>query len=100
MPPMSPAKIRGVTGDKKVAIFCGIMEGMATNITLTTEEFALLYEFLDREHSFDWDPDSIGETTKIGKKLWDRIQEVAVEQGFTPTHTPIEEGVKHKADPS
>ena len=78
------------------------MVDMATDITLTTEEFALLYEYLDREHTLVWDPKTVGKTTKIGKKLWDRIQAVAVEQGFTPTHTPINEGsvIAHRAGPS
>jgi hypothetical protein len=62
------------------------------NITLSTDEFALLYEYLDREHSMDWDVESVGLTTKIGKQIWDRVQEIAVEQNFTPTHTPIEGG--------
>jgi hypothetical protein len=70
---------------------------MATggNITLSTEEFALLYEYLDREHSLVWDPETVGLTTKIGFKLWRRIQKIATEQGFTPTHTPIEDGLRH-----
>lgn len=59
-------------------------------ITLTTDEFALLYEYLDREHSLVWDPSTVGQTTKIGKKLWDRIQDVAVEQDFTPTHDSLD----------
>jgi hypothetical protein len=63
-------------------------------ITLTDQEFALLYEYLDREHSMDWDPDSVGLTTKIGFKLWRRIQKVATEQGFTPKHTPIDHGLR------
>jgi hypothetical protein len=71
---------------------------MAT-IPLTTEEFALLYEYLDREHSLVFDPNTVGETTKIGKKLWDRVQEIAAEQDFTPTHTPIH-GPIHMVDPS
>ena len=62
------------------------------NITLSTDEFALLYEYLDREHSLVWDPDTVGVTTKIGKQVWDRIQEVAIEQGFTPRHDPIKGG--------
>jgi hypothetical protein len=61
-------------------------------ITLSTDEFALLYEYLDREHSIVWDRMILGQTTKLGKKLWDRIQEIAKEEGFTPTHTPIEGG--------
>jgi hypothetical protein len=68
---------------------------MATTVTLSTEEFALLYEYLDREHSIVWDPMTVGVTTKIGKKLWDRIQEIATEQNFTPTHTPIEEDLAY-----
>lgn len=96
-----PAKILGMGVEEKVDIFCGRMVGMATNITLTTEEFALLFEYLDREHTQVWDPNTVGQTTKIGKKLWDRVQKIAVEQGFTPTHTPINEGsVRHKAGPS
>jgi hypothetical protein len=64
---------------------------MARKITLTSKEFALLYKYLDREHSFVWDPKEVGVTTKIGKKLWDRIQEIATEQDFTPTHTRLDE---------
>ena len=63
----------------------------AMPITLSDDEFATLYEYLDREHSFVWDPMVVGKTTKIGKKLWDRVQEIAVEQDFTPTHEPIDE---------
>jgi hypothetical protein len=54
----------------------------AMPITLSDDEFALLYEYLDREHSSVWDPETVGKTTKIGKRLWDRIQDVAVEQGL------------------
>jgi hypothetical protein len=67
---------------------------MPDSITLSTDEFAHLYEYLDREHSIVWNPDIIGDTTKIGKALWDRVQEVAEEQGFTPMHEPVEEGVE------
>jgi hypothetical protein len=65
---------------------------IARKITLKPKEFALLYEYLDREHSITWDPKVIGKTTKIGKKLWDRVQEIAVEYDFVPTHEPIEGG--------
>jgi hypothetical protein len=58
-------------------------------IELTEEQFALLYEYLDREHSLVWDPRVIGDTTKIGKKLWDTVQEIAGQQGFTPQHERI-----------
>lgn len=57
--------------------------------TLTDAEFALLYEYLDREHTVTWDPKEVGKTTKIGKKLWDRVQEIAEEKGFTPTHKAV-----------
>jgi hypothetical protein len=60
-------------------------------VTLTTEEFALLHRYLAREHSIDWDPASIGLTTKIGKKLWDRIQQIGVEQGFAPSVVTVSE---------
>lgn len=64
------------------------MEVMATTtITLTTEEFALLYDYLDREHTVTFDVDEVGAMTMIGKQLWDRVQEIAVEQDFVPTHT-------------
>jgi hypothetical protein len=73
-------------------------------VTLSDEEFALLYEYLDREHSIVFDPNTVGQTTKLGKKLWDRIQEVANEQGFVPTHesihSEIEDRIRHMADPS
>ncbi len=39
----------------------------------------------------DWDPASIGLTTKIGKQLWDRVQEIAVEQGFAPSVVSVSE---------
>jgi hypothetical protein len=58
-------------------------------VLLTEEDFALVYEYLDREHSFVWSVEEIGKTTRIGKQLWDRIQEIAVEVDFTPTHMPI-----------
>jgi hypothetical protein len=41
-------------------------------ITLSCDEFALLYQYLDREHTITWDPEEVGLTTKLGKKLWDR----------------------------
>ena len=64
------------------------MGAMATNITLTAEEFSLLYRFLDLEHTETMDPEEVGVITKLGKQVWDRVQEIAVEQGFTPpTHT-------------
>ena len=56
-------------------------------ITLTDEEFALLYNYLDREHTITWDPEFVGQTTKIGKQLWDRVQEIGAEVGLTPQHT-------------
>ena len=49
---------------------------------LSADEFAQLYEYLDREHTITWDPEHVGLTTKMGKQLWDRVQEIAVEQGF------------------
>jgi hypothetical protein len=49
-------------------------------ITLSDDEFNLLYDYLDREHSVTWDPDEVGEMTMVGKKLWDRVQEIAIEQ--------------------
>jgi hypothetical protein len=58
-------------------------------IKLTEEQFALLYEYLDREHSFVWDARIVGKTTKIGKQLWDTVQEIARQQGFTPQHERI-----------
>jgi hypothetical protein len=51
-------------------------------VTLSDDDFAMLYEYLDREHTITWDPNTVGQTTKIGKKLWDRVQEIAEEQGF------------------
>jgi hypothetical protein len=50
-------------------------------ITLTDEEFALLYTYLDLQHTVTWDPKEVGLATKLGKKLWDRVQEIAQEQG-------------------
>jgi hypothetical protein len=89
VPPAKMDQPRGL-GDQAEWMFFGKVESVApTTITLTTEEFALLYEYLDREHSIVWDPDIIGDTTKIGKKLWDRVQEIAEEQHFTPTHEPL-----------
>ncbi len=55
-----------------------------TGITLSEEEFALLYTYLWREHTITWDPDHVGLTTKLGKQLWDRVREIADEQDFTP----------------
>jgi hypothetical protein len=60
-------------------------------VTLSTEELALLHRYLAREHSMDWDPASIGLTTKIGRQLWDRIQQIAVEQGFAPSVVSVSE---------
>lgn len=61
------------------------------DVVLTREEFALLFDFLDREHTITWDPEFVGQTTKLGKRLWDRIQEIGAEHGLTP---------QHKVDPS
>jgi hypothetical protein len=55
-------------------------------ITLTDEQFALLYEYLDREHSFVWGAREVGKTTKIGNRLWKIVQELADEHGFVPEH--------------
>jgi len=63
-----------------------------TTIKLTRKEFALLYEYLDREHSFVWDPAEVGKTTKLGKELWDRVQKIATEQDFTPKHKAVPSG--------
>jgi hypothetical protein len=66
---------------------------MATTdtVTLSRDDFALLHRYLAREHSMDWDPASIGLTTKIGKQLWIRVQEIAVEQGFAPSVVKVSE---------
>jgi hypothetical protein len=50
-------------------------------ITLTDEEFALLYTYQDLQHTVTWDHKEVGLTTKLGKQLWDRVQEIAHEQG-------------------
>jgi len=55
-------------------------------VTLTDEEFALLFEYLDREHTITFDPEHVGLTTKLGKGLWDRVQEIGAEHGLTPQH--------------
>lgn len=60
-------------------------------VTFSDEEFALLFEFLDREHTITFDPDHVGLTTKLGKQLWDRVQEIGAGHGLTP---------QHKVDPS
>jgi hypothetical protein len=52
-------------------------------VMLSDDEFTLLYTYLDREHTITWDPDHVGLTTKMGKKLWDRVQEIAQEQGVS-----------------
>lgn len=39
-------------------------------MTLSDEEFALLYTYLDRMNTTTWDPDEVGETTRIGRKVW------------------------------
>jgi hypothetical protein len=44
------------------------------SVTLSDEEFALLYTYLDREQTVTWDPLEVGLTTKLGKRLWDRVQ--------------------------
>jgi hypothetical protein len=67
------------------------MSGMIRQITLTEDQFALLYEYLDREHSLVWDPKVIGDTTKIGSRLWRAVQEIAIEQGFEPKHERVGE---------
>jgi hypothetical protein len=74
-----------VVTDSSAAIFPGRIE--AVPITLSDEEFDLLYLYLHREHRMVFDPKEVGETTKIGRKLWARVQEIADEQGFTPQST-------------
>jgi hypothetical protein len=51
-------------------------------IELTDEQFALLYEYLDREHSIVWDPATVGQTTKIGTRLQSTVQEIAGQNGL------------------
>lgn len=51
-------------------------------VTLSDEEFALLYEFLDREHTETVDPEEVGVITMLGKQLWDRVQEIAQEENI------------------
>lgn len=53
-------------------------------ITLIDEEFATVCEHLHREHTATWNPDHVGLTTKIGKRLWDRVQEIADVQECDP----------------
>lgn len=55
-------------------------------VPLSDEEFALLYRYLDREHTITFNPVFVGETTKLGKQLWDRVQEIGAEIGLTPQH--------------
>jgi hypothetical protein len=59
-------------------------------VSVSDNEFALLFTYLAREHSFVFDPSEVGKTTKIGKQLWDRVQEIALEQGFTPENNTLE----------
>jgi hypothetical protein len=39
---------------------------MPDTITLSTDEFALLFQYLDWEHSLVWNPETVGKITKIG----------------------------------
>ena len=52
-------------------------------ITLTDEQFTLLWTYLDREHRLVDDPRYVGETLKLGERLWEIVREVAVAQDFT-----------------
>jgi hypothetical protein len=73
---------------------CGDFSRLAAMaIKLTDEDFALLYEYLDRENSVYSDATNIDLTTKIGVRLWRRIQEIATETGFMPTHESINNGL-------
>lgn len=54
------------------------------SVTLTDEQFALLWTYLDREYRVVSDPRYVGETIKIGEKLWAMVREVGAEQGFSP----------------
>ena len=38
-------------------------------VTLTDEEFALLFDYLDREHTITFDPDYIGLTPRHWKQV-------------------------------
>ncbi len=58
----------------------------AEGVVLTQKEFALLYTYLDREHTITWDVEEIGLSTKLGKQLWDRVQELGGEHGLLPQH--------------
>jgi hypothetical protein len=55
-------------------------------VVLSDEEFALLFDYLDREHTLVFDPDEVGQITKLGRKLWDRVQVIGAEHGLTPQH--------------
>ena len=39
---------------------------------LTNEELRPLFDYLDRRHTTTWDPNFVGQTTAIGKRVWDR----------------------------
>jgi hypothetical protein len=71
-------------GDKDISR--AIKKKRSQGVVLSDDEFAALYDFLDREHTITWDPDFVGETTAIGKKLWDRVQEIGTERGLIPQH--------------
>ena len=45
-------------------------------VTRSDEDSGFLFEYLDREHTVTWDPEHVGLTTKMGKKLWNRVQEI------------------------
>jgi hypothetical protein len=45
---------------------------------VTDEPFAFLYDNLDREHCFTYDPRGVGCTVRLGGRLWRQVQAGAV----------------------
>jgi hypothetical protein len=42
-------------------------------VELTDEQFALLREYLDHQHTAICDPDEVGHTVALGRRLWREI---------------------------
>lgn len=54
------------------------------DIVLTQEQFSMLWTYLNRQYRVVSDPRYVGETVKIGEKLWQAVREIAEAQDFTP----------------
>jgi hypothetical protein len=53
-------------------------------VMLTDEQFTLLREYLDRQHTLVYDSDDVGHTVALGRRLWREIHALATVQDPAP----------------